>query len=153
MALWDSISFFAFRNSNSNIEKRRAKIIFLKFAIMMNIEKRKKFWLSFFDIHHDGECQNFFDFRFSIFIVMSNIKKILTIVFQYSTYSRMSIFFTFAFRYSSGWRMSKFFFLLFIFWYSSLNIEKRKAKIKLNYCCCASFSISIISVQIFKLTA
>ena len=27
----------------------------------------KLFWLSFFDIHHDGECQIFFAFRFSIF--------------------------------------------------------------------------------------
>ena len=33
----------------------------------MNIEKGKSKFLSFFDIHHDGECQNFFAFRFSIF--------------------------------------------------------------------------------------
>ena len=34
----------------------------------------KIFWLSFFDIHRDGGCQNFFGFRFSIFIVMANVK-------------------------------------------------------------------------------
>ena len=35
---------------------------------MMNIEKGKSKFLSFFDIHHDGECQNFFfAFRFPIF--------------------------------------------------------------------------------------
>ena len=116
----------------------------------MNIEKRKKFWLYFFDIHHDGECQKFFDFRFSIFIVMANIIFFFTFVFQYSTYSRMTFFFDF--RFSIFIRMANvkifffFFFLLFVFRYSSLNIENRKAKIKLNYCCCASFSISIISV-------
>ena len=84
---------------------------------------------------------------------MANIKIFLTIVFQYSTYSRMSIFLLSLFDIHQDGECQKFFFLLFIFRYSSLNIEKRKAKIKLNYCCCASFSISIISVQIFKLTA
>ena len=49
------------------IEKRKSKKI-LTFAIMMNIEKGKSKFLSFFDIHHDGECQIFFfAFRFSIF--------------------------------------------------------------------------------------
>ena len=34
---------------------------------MMNIEKGKSKFLSFFDIHHDGECQKkFFALRFSI---------------------------------------------------------------------------------------
>ena len=35
----------------------------------MNIEKGKSNFLSFFDIHHDGECQKkfFFALRFSIF--------------------------------------------------------------------------------------
>ena len=76
----------------------------------------------------------FFDFRFSIFIVMANIKNFLTTVFQYSTYNRMSFFFYF--RFSIFIRMANvknFFFLLFIFRYSSLNFEKRKAKIKLNF--------------------
>ena len=83
---------------------------------------------------------------------MANIKNFLTIVFQYSTYSRMSFFLLSLFDIHQDGECQNFV-LLFIFRYSSLNIEKRKAKIKLNYCCCASFSISIISVQIFKLTA
>ena len=90
---------------------------------------------------------------------MANIKNLLTFVFQYLTYSQMSIYFLLSFFdiHQDGecqfYLFFFFFFLLFVFRYSSLNIEKRKAKIKLNYCCCASFSISIISVQIFKLTA
>ena len=47
----------------------------------MNIEKEKSKFLSFFNIHHDGECQFFFDFRFSICNIKSNVKIILTFVF------------------------------------------------------------------------
>ena len=32
------------------------------------------FLLSFFDIQHIVECQNYLDFRFSIFIMMANVK-------------------------------------------------------------------------------
>ena len=43
--------------------------IFLTFVFQYSTYSRmsKLFLLWFFDIHHDGECQNFFDFRFSIF--------------------------------------------------------------------------------------
>ena len=97
----------------------------------------------------------FFDFRFSIFIVMANIKNFLTTVFQYSTYNRMSFFFLLSlFDIHQDGECQKFFF--FAFHFSIFEFEFRKAESENQtklYCCCASFSISIISAQIFKLTA
>ena len=64
----DSQNFFDIRHPDEYRKTKVKKI--LTFAIMMNIEKGKSKFLSFFDIHHDGECQNFFfffAFRFSIF--------------------------------------------------------------------------------------
>ena len=110
-----------------------------------------------------------FDFSFSIFIMMANVKKFLTFVFRYSSWWRISKFFWLSFFniqhivechffllslfdiHQDG--KCQIFFFFFAFHFSIFEFEYRKAKIKLNYCCCASFSISIISVQIFKLTA
>ena len=78
---------------------------------MMNIEKGKPKFLSFFDIHHDGECQFFFlllffniqhiveyqiyfDFRFSIFIRMANVNfSFLLSFFDISQDAECQIFF------------------------------------------------------------
>ena len=49
--------------------------------------------------------------------------------------------------------MSNFFFFAFHFSIFEFEYRKAESENQLNYCCRASFSISIISVQIFKLTA
>ena len=73
---WHSTICWILKNDSQKIfdirhhdECRKTKVKKkLTFAIMRNIEKGKSKFLSFFDIHHDGECQNFFfAFRFSIF--------------------------------------------------------------------------------------
>ena len=80
----------------------------------MNIEKEKSKFLSFFDIHHDGECQFFFfDFRFSICNIKSNVKIILTFVF---------------FDIHQDGECQFFFFFFFFFRLSIFEFEFRKAK-------------------------